>query len=156
MPLARPSVYRHILVPTDGSPASERAERAAVQIARRLRARITAIHVIAPYSPQAVAEIAASHPAPLNREEYRSAAEHRADTALQRVSGLAREARVPVVRLTLTDEDTGQALVRTARDAGCDLIVMGSHGRKGIERILAGSVSSDVLSGSDIATLICH
>jgi nucleotide-binding universal stress UspA family protein len=60
------------------------------------------------------------------------------------------------VRLTVTDADTGQALVRTARDAGCDLIVMGTKSRKGIERIFAGSVSSDVLGATDIPTLICH
>jgi nucleotide-binding universal stress UspA family protein len=149
-------MYRHLLVATDGSPVSERAERAAVQIARKLRARITAIHVIAPYSPQAVAEIAHARPAPLSREEYQSAAEQRADTILRRVTALAREALVTAVRLTVTDADTGQALVRTARDAGCDLIVMGTKSRKGLERIFAGSVSSDVLGGTDIATLICH
>jgi nucleotide-binding universal stress UspA family protein len=112
--------------------------------------------VIAPYSPQALAEIGASRPVPLSREEYQLAAEQRADALLRRVAALAREARVSAVSLTVTDGDTGQALVRTARDAGCDLIVMGSKGRKGIERIFVGSVSSDVLGGTDIATLICH
>ena len=149
-------MYHHILVPTDGSPASERAELAAVEIARRLHAKITAVHVIAPYSPQALAEIAVARPAPLTREEYQAAAEQRADALLRRVTTLARDAHVCAVRLTVTDDDAGQALIRTARDAGCDLIVMGSKGRKGIERIFVGSVSSDVLSGTNIATLICH
>ena len=149
-------MYRHILVPTDGSPASERAERAAVQIARSLSAKITAIHVIHPYSPQAAAELAVSRPAPLGREEYRLAAEQRADTLLRRVMALAREALVPAVRLTVTDEDTGQALVRTAQDAGCDLIVIGSTSRAGLERIFAGSVASEVVNGTRLPTLVCH
>ena len=149
-------MYRHILVPTDGSPASERAQQAAVQVARRLRARITAVRVIAPYSPQAAAEIGVSRPAPLSREQYLLAAAQRADMMLRRVTALARAARVTAVRLTVVDDDTGNALVRTAREAGCDLIVMGSKGRRGIERIFAGSVSSDVLSNSHIATVICH
>jgi nucleotide-binding universal stress UspA family protein len=149
-------MYRHILLPIDGSPASERAERAAVDVARQLNARITAVHVIAPYSPQALAEIAVARPEPLTREQYLLAAEQRADTMLRRVTALAREAHVTAVRLTVTGEDPGQAIVRTAEDAGCDLIVMGSKNRKGIERIFVGSVSSDVLSKTSIATLICH
>jgi nucleotide-binding universal stress UspA family protein len=68
----------------------------------------------------------------------------------------ARRAAVEVVKLSVTDEDTGATLVRTARDAGCDLIVMGSSTRRGIERIFVGSVASDVLNGTDIPTLICH
>ena len=149
-------MYHHILVPTDGSPASERAERAAVQIAQSLSARITAIHVIAPYSPQALAELAVSRPAPLSREEYLIAAEQRADRLLRRVTALAREAFVPAVRLTVTDEDTGQALVRTAHDAGCDLIVMGTKSRAGLERIFAGSVASDGVNATRLPTLVCH
>jgi nucleotide-binding universal stress UspA family protein len=149
-------VYRHILVPTDGSPASARAERAAVELARSLHAKITAIHVIAPYSAQAVAGIAVSRPAPLGREEYLRAAEARAETALRRVTALAREALVPAVSLTVTDADTGNALVRTAQDAGCDLIVIGSTSRAGLERIFAGSVASDVVNGTRLATLVCH
>ena len=149
-------MYRHILVPTDGSPTSERAERTAVQIASSLHAKITAIHVIAPYSPQAVAEIAAPHPAPLNREQYQRAAEHRAEVALARVTALARQAFVAAVRLTVTDPDTGPALVRAALDSDCDLIVMGSRSRAGLERIFAGSVTSDVVNGTRLPTLVCH
>ena len=52
-------MYRNILVPTDGSRVSARAARAAVQIARRFRAKITAVHVIAPFSPTALAEMRA-------------------------------------------------------------------------------------------------
>jgi nucleotide-binding universal stress UspA family protein len=67
-----------------------------------------------------------------------------------------REALVPAVGITVTDADTGQALVRTAHDAGCDLIVMGSRNRTGLERIFAGSVASDVVNGTRLPTLVCH
>lgn len=149
-------MYHHILVPTDGSPVSSRAERAAVQIAKRFHAKITAIHVIAPYSPTALAEAGGLGPVPLTREEYAQVAEERAETLLRRLYAHARRASVEVVKLSVTDEDTGSALVRAAHDAGCDLIVMGSHSRRGIERVFVGSVASDVLSGTDVPTLICH
>jgi nucleotide-binding universal stress UspA family protein len=149
-------MYRHILVPTDGSPVSARAERAAVQIAKRFHSKITAIHVIAPYSPQALAENDGLGPPSLTRDEYAKVAEDRSDTLLRRLYAHARRASVEVVKLSVTDEDTGATLVRTARDAGCDLIVMGSSTRRGIERIFVGSVASDVLNGTDIPTLICH
>jgi nucleotide-binding universal stress UspA family protein len=149
-------VYRHILVPTDGSPVSARAEKAAVQIAKRFNAKITAVHVIAPYSRKALAESGGLGPVPLTREEYARAAVDRAESLLRRPYTQARRASVEAVKLSVTDEDTGAALVRTARDAGCDLIVMGSSSRQGIERVFVGSVAADVLSGTDIPTLICH
>ena len=149
-------MYRHILVPTDGSPVSARAERAAVKIARRFHSKITAIHVIAPYSPQALAETAGPGPAPLTREEYARVAEKRAEALLQRLGARARRACVNVVKLSVIDEDAGEALMRVARDAGCDLIVMGSNSRRGLTRIFVGSVASDVLNGTDIPTLVCH
>ena len=149
-------MYKHILVPTDGSSVSARAERAAVQIAKRFHAKITAVHVIAPYSPTALAEAGARGPEPLSRQEYAQVAEDRAQTLLRRLYAQAKRATVDVVKLSVTDEDPGEALVRVARDSGCDLIVMGSHSRRGIERIFVGSVASDVLSGTDIPTLICH
>ena len=149
-------MYRHILVPTDGSSVSQRAERAAVQIAKRFHAKITAIHVIAPYSPTALAEIAGPAPAPLTREAYAQVAEERAHALLRRLYAHAKRASIDVVKLSVTDQDTGAALVRAAHSAGCDLIVMGSHSRRGIERVFVGSVASDVLNGTDIPTLICH
>ena len=149
-------MYRHILVPTDGSSVSSRAERAAVQIAKRFHAKITAVHVIAPYSPTALAETAGTAPEPLTREGYAKVAEERAEQLLRRVFAQAKRAAIDVVKLTVTDEDTGAALVRLARDASCDLIVMGSSNRRGIERVFVGSVASDVLAGTDVPTLICH
>lgn len=149
-------MYRHILVPTDGSPAAGRAERHAVQIAKRFHAKITAVNVVAPYSPKALAESGGLGPEPLTREQYVRAADERADRLLRRVYAHGRRCSVDVVKLVVSDEDAGAALVRIARDAGCDLIVMGSSHRRGIERVFVGSVASDVLAGSDVPTLVCH
>ncbi len=149
-------MYRHILVPTDGSLVSARAERAAVAVAKRFGARITAVHVIAPYSPQALGEIGGLGPAPLTEDEYRAAAKQRGETALERVAARARRAKLRLAKLVLTDDDPAAALVRAASDKRCDLIVMGSSSRAGIQRIFLGSVAADVLNGTDVPALICH
>ena len=149
-------MYSNILVPTDGSTMSARAEKAAVEIARRFKARITVVHVMAPYSPTALGEIRGLGPAPLTREEYTKAAEKRGKATLAKVAGRAKRAKVKAETLLVADADPGEALVKAARDHKCDLIVMASSSRVGIERIFLGSVASEVLSGARTPTLICH
>jgi len=149
-------MYRRILVPTDGSTVSARAERAAVEVARRFGAGIRAVHVVAPYSLQALGELGGQGPAPLSPEAYRKLAERRGRMALQRVARRAARAQVVASTTLLTDDDPGAALVRAASEQGCDLIVMGSSSRAGLERIFLGSVASNVVNGTRVPTLVCH
>jgi len=149
-------LYRHILVPTDGSLLSARAAKAAVGLGKKFKARITAVHVVPPYSPQALSEIGAVAPAPLSREQYRQVAEKRGSAALKKVTARAGRAGLRSEALLVTDDDPGAALIRAAQNAGCDLIVMGSSSRAGIQRIFLGSVASEVLNGTRIPTLICR
>lgn len=149
-------MFKRILVPTDGSVVSARAEKAAIEIARRFKAAITAVHVKAPYSLRALGEIRGMGPEPLSAEEYRGAAEKRGKAALRRVTAAAKRAGLRADAVMLESDDPGEALVKAARDTGCDLIVMGSSSRVGIERIFIGSVASEVLSGVKIPTLVCH
>ena len=149
-------MYRHILVPTDGSLVSARAEKAAIDMARRFKAAVTAVHVVAPYSPQSLGEIRGLGPPPLSAEEYRAAAEKRGKATLRRVTARAKRAGVRAEALLFTSQAPAETLVKAARDAGCDLIVMGSSSRVGIERIFLGSVASEVLSATKAPVLICH
>lgn len=149
-------MYRHILVPTDGSIVSARAERAAIAVAKRFKAKVTAVHVMPPYSPQALGDIGGQGPPPLSPEQYRALAEKRGNAALRRVAMRARRAKLGFDRVLVTGRDPGEEVVRAARAGGCDLIVMGSTSRAGIERIFLGSVASDVLNGTQIPALICH
>jgi nucleotide-binding universal stress UspA family protein len=150
------SMYRHILVPTDGSLVSARAEKAAIEIARKFKARITAVHVVAPFSPRALGEIRGLGPTPMSAEEYRAASEKRGTTSLEKVVARARRAKLSANTVLLTSADPGEALAKAAREHRCDLIVMGSSSRAGIERIFLGSVASEVLNGTQIPTLVCH
>ena len=149
-------MYRHILVPTDGSLVSVRAEKAAVEMARKFKARITVAHVMAPYSPHVLGEIRGVGTQPLSKPEYEKAAEKRARQAARRVLARAKRARVRADSVLDTDDSPADALVRIARNQGCDLIVMASHSRAGIERIFVGSVASEVLNGTRTPVLVCH
>ncbi len=149
-------MYKHILVPTDGSAISARAERTAIALAKQLGCRLTAVHVVAPYSPRVLGEIRALGPAPLAAEEYVLLAEKRGKAALGKVVARARRARLHADAVLVTSSEPGEALARAAKESGCDLIVMGSSSRVGIERIFLGSVASDVLTGTKTPALICH
>lgn len=149
-------MYRHILAPTDGSPVSARAEKVAIDMARKLGARVTIVHVMPRYSRRALGEVRATGTQPLSKEEFLAAAEKRGKAALRRVEARAKRAGVRAETVLATGDAPGEVLVGAARKAGCDLIVMGSNSRVGIERVFLGSVASDVLSGTKIPALICH
>jgi nucleotide-binding universal stress UspA family protein len=149
-------MYRHILVPTDGSLVSARAEKVAVEMAKKFRARITVAHVVAPYSKNALGEIRGLGTEPLSREEYEKLSTKRGQAAAKRVLARAKRSQVKAEAVLDTDDSPGEALVRIARNRDCDLIVMASNSRAGLERIFVGSVASDVLNGTKTPILICH
>ena len=149
-------MYRHILVPTDGSLVSARAEKAAVEMAKKLRARITVAHVMEPWSAFKPGEVRGAGTQPLSREEYEKLSLKRANNAARRVLARAKRAKVPAKAVLDTDDSPADALVRIAANEGCDLIVMASNSRAGIERIFLGSVASEVLSRTKTPVLVCH
>ena len=149
-------MYRHILVPTDGSLVSARAEKVAVEMAKKFGARITVAHVMAPFSSPALGEIRGFGTEPLSREEYEKLSTKRGQSAARRVLARAKRAQVKAEAVLDTDGSPGDALVRIARNRACDLIVMASNSRAGLERIFVGSVASDVLNGTKTPILICH
>jgi nucleotide-binding universal stress UspA family protein len=158
MPVAkrRKPAYRHILVPTDGTPRSARAEKAANALAGDCNARVTTVHVVAPYSTRAVAEVGGPrHPA-LSADEYKRLVQARARAVLRKVTARARRARVPVESVVLVNEAPAEAIVDVARERGCDLIVMATSNRVGLERLFLGSVATEVLAHSTTPVLVCR
>src|SRR5690349_14671648 len=112
-------LYRHILVPTDGSLVSVRAEKVAIEMARKFRARITVAHVVAPYSAQLRADPRMPGAAPLSKPEYEKAASKRGEAAARRVLTRARRANVKAEAVVEMDDSPGDVLVRVARNKGC-------------------------------------
>lgn len=145
-------MYKHILVATDGSELSERAIQHAVGLAHALGARLTALTIIKPWHTVAPGEIMVAFP----EAEYRKGAE----IAAQRYVGYAQEAAndkgVPCETKWLEHEQPWEAIVATAEAEKCDLIVMASHGRKGLAALLLGSETRKVLTQSKLPVLVCR
>jgi nucleotide-binding universal stress UspA family protein len=148
-------MYDHILVPTDGSKLSGRAAKAAVGIARATGARITAFHVIAPYMPPS-GDAMMYYVDGLSVEEYEKAAAAQAERALAQVKKAAVAAGVPCATLSKTAPQPWAAIIAAARSRKCDLIVMASHGRRGIAGLILGSETAKVLTHSKTPVLVCR
>lgn len=145
-------MFKHILIPTDGSEQSLRAARIGVALARQFGAKVHAYHVLAPLA-------AVAHFSDLIRhapDDYHHEAVSRAQQQLEAIHDLAREAGVPFESGYAFDQRPYSAIVGAAKRYDCDLIVMGTHGRTGVDRLLMGSQSSKVLGCSDIPVMVCR
>ena len=149
-------MYKHILVPLDDSPLSGKAARTAVRLARSTRARITVLHVIAPFRTPAFVDGVVPYPELYSPAAYKKSTERYARKLLAKVEALARAARVRCVAVLVTDEQPWKAIIRTARGRRCDLILMASHGRRGIAAVVLGSETTKVLTHSKIPVLVCR
>ena len=148
-------MYKHILVPTDGSTLSREAVRTAVRMAKSGRARVTGVYVIPPYMPMLYGE--GVQYAPFGtRKEYERALKAEARKALAPLGTEARASGVANAQATVTSAMPWQGILRAARSKGCDLIVMASHGRRGVAGLLLGSETNKVLTHSKIPVLVCR
>lgn len=142
-------MFNHILVPIDGSETSMLAVSKASGLALAFGSRITLIHVIDNYPFIGVGADYA-----LGQNEYLAAATSSANAALARgVAALAAEGLHSDQRV-IDGHVVHEGIVDTARALGADLIVMGSHGRTGIEKLLLGSVTQRVLQEAPMPVLV--
>jgi nucleotide-binding universal stress UspA family protein len=143
---------RRVLCPTDFSEFSDRALGHAIQISRWFHSRISALHVI-PYVIPAGAGDMPYFPAPATASPEVRASERR---ELRRFAAPAERAGV-AVEMELREGDPAREIARSAQDLPADLVVMGTHGRGGFERLLLGSVTEEVLRRSPCPVLtVCH
>ena len=149
-------MFKHILVPTDGSALSLKAAKAAVELAKVHKAKITAVHVMAPYVPPTAGDGIMYYPESFSPEEYRKAVRKEAKRALGKVEAAAAKAKLRFDSLALTHDQPWESIVNAAKKAKCDVIVMASHGRRGIAGLLLGSETTKVLTHSRIPVLVCR
>ena len=148
-------MYKHILVATDGSELSGKAINTAAKLAKLCSARLTGVYVIEPYVPPlAYGEGSATLALPLER--YKEIAEKEAKEALAAVQVEAETESVPFSTEMVTDTDPWQGIVNAAHSKKCDLIVMASHGRRGLASLLLGSETTKVLTHSKTPVLVCR
>jgi nucleotide-binding universal stress UspA family protein len=138
-------VYDDILVPTDGSAATNRAVDHAVELAGVHDATLHALYVVNTAT-------FASLPMESSFEGVASMLDREGEAALDAVESIADEAGVRIER-SLVDGSPAREIVRYAEDEGCDLVIMGTHGRGGIDRLLLGSVTERVVRSSNVPVL---
>lgn len=143
-------MYKRILLPTDGSEASTRAVLAGVEFARSTGAEVVAMTAI----PVFHAFTADTEMLEATAEQYAQTSRERGQRLVDDVAAVAREAGVPCTCVQLVSDHPYEAIIDTARDQRCDLIVMASHGRRGIKGLLMGSETQKVLVHSSIPVLV--
>ena len=137
-------MFKHVLLPTDGSPQSEAAVRQGIALAKEQQARVTGIHVVPEfhvftYRPDMLED---------TRAEYDRDSQAQATKILAAVEDAARAAGVPCDTVCAVSDEPYEAIIKTADEKGCDLIAMASHGRKGMKGLLVGSETQKVLTHS--------
>ncbi len=142
-------MFKHILIPVDGSPTSMAAVDKAAGLAKAFGSAATVIYVIDPYPFTGVGADFA-----YGQDQYLSAATAEANSAIEaareRLAGAGIQAEVRVVE----SHAVWRGILEAADNAGADLLVMGSHGRRGLEKLVLGSVTQSVLSHAKINTLV--
>lgn len=143
-------MYKHLLIAVDGSELSDKALGHGVGLAKALGAKVTIINVTPPWSSIAVGEIAVMFPP----EEYDANMAKAANQLLARMSEATAAAGITAETVHAIDPHPDHAILITAEKKGCDLIVMGSHGRRGIAGLLLGSVTARTLTHCKIPVLV--
>ncbi|MDR0216723.1 MAG: universal stress protein [Comamonas sp.] len=144
-------MFKHILIPTDGSKLSEAALRAGMQLTREQGAQVTVLYVMPDYAAMMYGSAALMS---FNAEEFDKRAQKEADEVLQAAAEIARAEGVNCKTERVTNISVNEAIIKQAKDAYCDLICMASHGRKGIAGILLGSETQRVLVNSSVPVLV--
>jgi nucleotide-binding universal stress UspA family protein len=143
-------MFKHILLPTDGSKLSEKSVKQGIRMAKQLGAAVTAVHVI----PKAHVYDYQMQLLTASEESLRADDERRAEQCLRFVKKAAAGADVQCETLHLISDQPYKAIVNAAKRKDCDLILMASHGRRGIEGFLLGSETQKVLTHSTIPVLV--
>lgn len=143
-------MYSHLLLPTDGSKLSNRAIDEGLALARQVGARVTVLTVVEPLrsfsaSSEMVADVLAN---------FEKTSRENAGKVLQAAVDKAGELGVQIDTTFAHASNPYREIISTATNAGCDLIVMASHGRRGVDALLLGSVTQKVLTHSSIPVLV--
>lgn len=142
-------MFKKILVPSDGSVQAQRAAEIAANLAMSQGAQIVGIYVIDPFPFIGIGDASA-----IGLQAYLAEAQAAAGQSLGEIRKLCEEKNVPFVGDTIERSSAYEGILETAKAENVDLIVMGSHGRKGLEALILGSVAQKVLTHANIPVLI--
>jgi nucleotide-binding universal stress UspA family protein len=144
-------MYRHILIPTDGSELAEHAVTNGLSLAKSLGAKVTVVIVEEPFAEDCYR----SETSRLEQlAEHNEQVEKHAASVLSRAADAAKQAGVPCDTLQVANAQPYEAIIATASDRGCDVIVIASHGRGGLSAVVLGSVTNKVITHTKTPILV--
>ena len=142
-------MFQRILVPTDGSEITQKAVDTTIALAKSVGARVYTISVKEPFPYSAISEMQPTPP-----QEFFDAQERIASKRVQAVREACSAAGVTCEAHTIEALHPWEAIIEHARSMECDLVVMASHGRRGLKRLLLGSETQHVLTHGNIPVLV--
>jgi nucleotide-binding universal stress UspA family protein len=140
-------MFKHLLIPTDGSELSETAIQAGVQFAKSINAKATGFYAMPMFNMLV-------HGPAGRIEDFVKDSEAHAERFLVVIMQAAKAADVPCETVLQTSDQPYEAIIATAKEKGCDLILMASNGRRGMQAFLLGSETQKVLTHSKIPVLV--
>jgi nucleotide-binding universal stress UspA family protein len=145
-------MYKNILIPTDGSDLSAKAVKHGIALSKAIAAKVTALTVSTPFhifalDPEMIEDTQAT---------YKKRSAKKAAEILGVVASAAKAANVACDTVQVEHEHPYEAIIDTARSKRCDLILMASHGRRGVSAVVLGSETVKVLTHSKIPVLVCR
>lgn len=143
-------MFKHILLPTDGSDLSERAVLAGVSFAREIGAGVVGLTV----TPEFHTFTYKTEMLEATEEEFAASSQRQAALNLAVISNAAATAGVPCEVVQVTSDEPWAAILQTSTEHGCDLIIMASHGRRGLKAVILGSETQKVLIHTSIPVLV--
>ena len=143
-------MFKHLLLPTDGSPSSNDAIEKGIQFARDTQARVTGIYVV----PEFHVLTYRTDMLEDTRSQFAADCRAHANQYLDVIQAAAIKAGVTCDAVSVSSDHPFEAIIKTAEEKGCDLIVMASHGRRGVRGLLLGSETHKVLTHSKIPVLV--
>jgi nucleotide-binding universal stress UspA family protein len=144
-------MYKNILLPTDGSALSLVAVDNGLKFAKAVSAKVTGFYVIVERQPDSFEDYA---PVEVKAPHLDEVSKQEAEKYLKVISDKARAAGVPCATHSMRHTSPHQAIITMATQTGCDLIVMASHGRKGVTGELVGSETARVITNCKIPVLV--
>jgi nucleotide-binding universal stress UspA family protein len=142
-------LFKHLLVPVDGSSTSRQSIEKAIAIAEAFKSKVTVIYVIDPYAFTGVGTDFS-----YGQAEYLSAATTEANAAIEAAKVAFQEHGISVTASIVEGHAIYRGILETAESVNADLLIMGSHGRRGLEKLVLGSVTAQVLSHAHLPVLV--
>ena len=147
-------MYANILLSTDGSDVARKGLEHGIALAKSLNAKVTIITVTEPLPVEYGG--GGWIPSPEEFDRFDAACKEQAGKVLDDARAMAEQVRISAELLHVPNARPATAIIETAKSKGCDLIVMGSHGRRGLRKLLLGSQTSEVLADGSVPVLVVH